>query len=1203
MYQNITARFTEKVNSDSRRFHAKLVFSSGDVIESGIRSVKQANMANSGTESIELGGTTAAQIDIELVKPDFEVTGREFQLYIGLETEDDRIEYVPMGKFTAQKPSATDDNVLKFTAYDRMVSVLEKPFFSDIQNYPADAKVILAEIKEKTGIAINGFSDLPNGIMVDRRTEYADDETSSVVAPFAGYTYRETVGYIAQMFGTFATMDREGDLSFRWYSETPYTVGTDRSLSDIECAETVFRVQKVECQTGDGTLSVGDGPLGISISNPAMTQSILDGVYEKVAGMEYIPVTFSFLGNPCIDLGDIISVKKSDGTLIRVPVMRIEQDYDGGLTTFVGSYGDTEESAEMPKGPTAKAIDRVYADLFLVKEVMADKVSAQYLEANYAKINELDVIQANVQNAVIKNLEGEFATVDYLKANYVSAERFSAETAIIKDLSSGIAKIDTLIFGSASGNVIQTQFANSVVAQLGDAQIRSAMIMDVAAEKITSGSIYTNRVHIYGDGSNRLSIVDNTIAINDGTNTRVQIGKDASGDYNMYIWDGEGNLMFDAAGLTEDGVTRKVIRDDVIKDDANISAKKLDIGSLFSVINEDGTHTLNSSKVYIDADGQTLDIAFKQMVKDQEDASKEIASWGTQITAIQGQISTKIWQQDITSATGEVKEEMATRFSSLEQDLNGFKITVGSTYTTNKEFNALETALDTRVKAAESSITQMSNEIGLKVSESSITGDYLVGKINLTNTTATIDASKINLNGLVTIMNNNMRIGGVNLWKNTKPFSISGRAVNTSGASKIGTVTSQSDGSLYIVNSSSNVRIYMDAVDAVPGQTVTVSVKFKNMSNATTFQLQIFELSSSGIVTYSSSIGEERPLADGWVLKSYTWTMKNPNAIKFQCAFRSGADFALYTHSYYIKEPMVEYAATPSSYSKSPEETSVENIYTSGTTTIDGGKITTGSITADKINVTDLFSKNITATNITVTGSSKVGGFNTTANSLTLRNTSTLGSSYYGETTLSCGYDSYSDPGKLMFVRVTDTKYEAMLNYGGLAFYKNGTLVSNIDNEGNLTLERSITAGGYLNVAGTIYEGGTLLSSKYNPLINITRNGTAIGTDGRSLASGTSWVNVGTFTVPAGTCLVIVSITFDTNANGRRLLCISTTSTGAPMSYAAADRRAAVSGGQSVCEVVMPIVTSVSTTYYINAMQNSGSALGTYTRLTTIKLK
>lgn len=92
------------------------------------------------------------------------------------------------------------------------------------------------------------------------------------------------------------------------------------------------------------------------------------------------------------------------------------------------------------------------------------------------------------------------------------------------------------------------------------------MIDSIAADKITSGKIYTNLVEILSESGN-LDIADNTIQIKDDNKVaRVQIGKDANSDYNMYVWDKAGNLMFDALGLTEKGVTRKVVRDDVVQD-------------------------------------------------------------------------------------------------------------------------------------------------------------------------------------------------------------------------------------------------------------------------------------------------------------------------------------------------------------------------------------------------------------------------------------------------------------------------------------------------------------------------------------------------------------------------------------------------------------------------------------------------------------
>ena len=60
-------------------------------------------------------------------------------------------------------------------------------------------------------------------------------------------------------------------------------------------------------------------------------------------------------------------------------------------------------------------------------------------------------------------------------------------------------------------------------------------------------------------------------------------------------------------------------------------------------------------------------------------------------------------------------------------------------------------ALTNRMANAESEISQNAHDITLKVSESDVTGNYVIGKINLNSTTATIAAEHINLQGAVSI--------------------------------------------------------------------------------------------------------------------------------------------------------------------------------------------------------------------------------------------------------------------------------------------------------------------------------------------------------------------------------------------------------------------------------------------------------------------
>lgn len=276
------------------------------------------------------------------------------------------------------------------------------------------------------------------------------------------------------------------------------------------------------------------------------------------------------------------------------------------------------------------------------------------LNANTAKIGTLENTKLSSAEADIK-----YATIEKLdgvegKFEDFYAKDFESAVSKIEDLTVGVEKVNTIMFGSASGGSLTTEFSNSVVANIGDAQIKDAMIDSIAASKITALDLNTTKFKVHSE--NGMSYwQDNTIIIKDSNRIRVQIGKDANSDYNMYVWDKSGNLMFDALGLTESGVQREIIRNDMIKEDANIAANKLDIESLFNVINNDGSHTLKSSKIYVDANNQTLDVAFKNMTTNVTELQNSVTTQGTQLTAVQGQISSKIWQQDINTTVNNLQ--------------------------------------------------------------------------------------------------------------------------------------------------------------------------------------------------------------------------------------------------------------------------------------------------------------------------------------------------------------------------------------------------------------------------------------------------------------------------------------------------------------------------------------------------------------------
>lgn len=253
-------------------------------------------------------------------------------------------------------------------------------------------------------------------------------------------------------------------------------------------------------------------------------------------------------------------------------------------------------------------IDQLYAEKANISELNAVIVNVAELNATKANIKDLNAINANIQNLIAAD-----ATINNALINKADITELNAVKGTINVLDSKVGNIETLVNGNLSSENIQAGGITSDKLTIANGFITNAMIANLDVSKINAGNISTNKFRIVSD-SGKMLIADNTIQIRDNNRVRVQIGKDASNDYNMYVWDSAGKLMFDATGLKADGIKNKIIRDDMISDNANINGSKINISSLVTEINKDtNTSVIKSSKVQLDTVGQTLDVAFNSL--------------------------------------------------------------------------------------------------------------------------------------------------------------------------------------------------------------------------------------------------------------------------------------------------------------------------------------------------------------------------------------------------------------------------------------------------------------------------------------------------------------------------------------------------------------------------------------------------------------
>lgn len=626
---------------------------------------KYSNIINPNN-SISIGNTCSSSVTFSIFQPQITLENKDITIFEGVKGNSG-IEYVQIGIFTVIKEESNGEYT-KYTAYDKMYKA-EKGYFSELA-YPSTDKAILEEICTKLGIQL--ATSITN--------------THTITDKPQGYTMREMISYMATLQGGNAAINSDGNLEIKWYKDSGYVLDGHQYYQQGVTFTTSkdFTIRKLTCnntKSGDSKTSeitAGDGTTGLSFANPFMTQEILNEVYKKIGGFQFRPLTVKFLGDWRLEVGDIITVNKG-GVDYKVPIMQIQHECDGGLMDTATSIGQSDtENSNIASGPITKQMERYYADLVLINKAVIEnaditKANIENLKAHQAYIDQLKANKIEAVTATIVTLTANKATI-----NEANIAKLQADYAQVGILNADVADIKTLMFGSATGKSLTTEFANAVVSVIGNAQIKDAMIDKISAGKITALDLNTTKFKVHSE--NGMSYwQDNTIIIKDTDRIRVQIGKDANSDYNMYVWDKAGNLMFDALGLTEKGVTRKVVRDDIVQDNANINASKLDIETLFNVINNDNTHTLKSNKIYLDNEGQTLNVIM-QAIK--TGADKDYTQWGGMMKVASDFITNKLWWTSNVDT-----ESIQTKFSTVNQKLDSYEITLSDLYQqTNDNF-------------------------------------------------------------------------------------------------------------------------------------------------------------------------------------------------------------------------------------------------------------------------------------------------------------------------------------------------------------------------------------------------------------------------------------------------------------------------------------------------------------------------------------
>lgn len=331
--------------------------------------------------------------------------------------------------------------------------------------------------------------------------------------------------------------------------------------------------------------------------------------------------------HPLMSVGEMLTFEDYDGVKKYVLVGEMTLHYDGGFYAEITSPCEVQESNSSSVGSSgsnsynsgtmAQASGSSMGTQFgiLIKDGAITGAKIKDSTITNSKFEDGTITGSKIADSTLTGAHIVDATIDFEKVTKsfigdLTADNAFIESATIKNLKGDNATLKKILVGELTADDILTKMLNADVALIGDGTISSLMTIRQTADKATILNLLTSKINVTSESGNML-IKDNTISIKDEHETpRVQIGKDASNDYNMYVWDSSGNLMFDAKGLTDKGIQRSIIRDDMVADNAAIKGSKIDIQTLVSSINE-SNYQLNSSN--ISYDGQTLESKFQRI--------------------------------------------------------------------------------------------------------------------------------------------------------------------------------------------------------------------------------------------------------------------------------------------------------------------------------------------------------------------------------------------------------------------------------------------------------------------------------------------------------------------------------------------------------------------------------------------------------------
>lgn len=312
-----------------------------------------------------IGNAGSTRIEITLRDPEGRLAavseGEELTVMLGVETQNG-METVPFAPVTVDTVNTDPDSgVCTISGYDGMLHLDGYIMRSVDIPYPSTLRQIAQRLAAAAGLELSEdpffMEDLE--ITQDAPPNLSGDETA-----------REAVAWIAEAALSNAAIGRDGKLHFVSIlppeSSTPspheidaeayFEFSKEVSFGPVNTLTLAREPQEDNIFRSDQDAVETQGAIELRIAdNPFLDgrrEDVIDTLFQKVNGLELIPYSLDWRGNPALEPGDYVTVSNTKDGILSLLYSEDTLDFDGGLrvSSSLSLPGETETDYNKASG-------------------------------------------------------------------------------------------------------------------------------------------------------------------------------------------------------------------------------------------------------------------------------------------------------------------------------------------------------------------------------------------------------------------------------------------------------------------------------------------------------------------------------------------------------------------------------------------------------------------------------------------------------------------------------------------------------------------------------------------------------------------------------------------------------------------------------------------------------------------------------------